>query len=167
MTTEEEQHKEIYTQFGAAAARASIFEQCLSSILLFLAKFSGQVLSGEDYDKLQADLERKPLGPLLNSVRAAVAIPPEVEKYLKEAHKRRNHLIHHFFRENAFEFTSEAGRTRLVKHLQESQAYIFVATKLANDFLMEHAGQIGITVDNIRAEAEEMRKQASESEQVA
>src|ERR1700737_238850 len=110
--TVEEQHKEVYAHFGAAAARASDFEIVLTNILFVNAKRSGRIVTEEDFEKMEMKLNksRKTLGPLITDVNAEVAIPDETKNAMSEALKRRNYLIHHFFRDKAFEFATEAGR---------------------------------------------------------
>jgi hypothetical protein len=158
----EEQHRDVYCHFGAAAARASEFEMVLTNILLLNAKRSGKVTTVEDFDALDAKLResKKTLGNLLKEVKLGTTLPGRTLGALGQALDCRNYLIHHFFRDKAFEFETEEGRTRLVNELREARDYIVVATRLANDLVQSMARDFGITPEAVQAEAEALRERA-------
>jgi hypothetical protein len=161
----EEQHKSVYAHFGAVAARVSAFESVLINILLGAAKKTGKITTDKEFDRLEKDLrESKTLGPLIKSVNARITVPKLTEEAMSEALKRRNYLMHHFFRDKAFEFETEAGRSKLLKELIEAHAYILVAKRLANELLMQIANEFGIGIADIEAQVENLRRKARETE---
>jgi hypothetical protein len=163
----EKQHKDVYAHFGAVAGRVAALEMVLTQMVLLNAKRNGKVTTDEDFENMEAALQNsQTLGRLIKTVNAQVALPDLTEQVMGEALMRRNFLMHHFFRERAFEFETEAGRKRLVKELMEAHAYVLVATKLASDLCLNMAADFGITIEDIETEAERLREAARKSEQL-
>jgi hypothetical protein len=157
----EEEHKEVYAQFGAVAARASQFETLLVCMLLAIKKGKGELPTTEQYEELETRLQNsKTLGGLLSDVKTVVTMTPAAEVLLAESLRRRNYLMHHFFRERAFEFVTTEGRQQLVAELKETHAYFLIAVRSAEAILLEIARQSGITMEAIAEEAERMRQEA-------
>src|SRR4051794_27853457 len=101
--------------FGLAAARASLFEMVLVSILLAIKKGKGEITTPEEFEQFQEQLQKKTtFGILIKDVKAVVPITPDAETVVTEALNRRNFLMHHFFRDRAFAFSTAEGRKQLI-----------------------------------------------------
>jgi hypothetical protein len=170
MSPEQEQieaeHKEVYAQFGAVAGRVAAFEASLIMILLLDAKRSGKATTPENFDTIEQELEdrKTTLGQILGKVKSAVTVPADVENLMNEALKRRNRLMHSFFRDNASEFATAQGRQRMLDQLKEAHAYMLAAYRLVDDFCRRWAAQYGITPEAVAAEAEALREAARTAE---
>ncbi len=105
------------------------------------------------------------LGSLIKDAKAAVAIPDMTEKVMNEALRLRNDLTHNFFRDKAFEFSTEAGRKRMVVELQRTEATVLTADRMVSDLGMKLARYLGITLEDINAAAEYLRQKARRCEQ--
>jgi hypothetical protein len=163
--TLEDEHREVYVHFGAVAARVSAFETVLMNILLVVAHRGGKVTTDAVLDELDQKLHNsKTLGQLIGDVEKEVPIEDEVKKLMGDALKRRNFLMHRFFRERAFAFETTAGRKRMVDELKEAHAYVLVATKFAHQLAMDIGNHFGMTPKAIEGEAGRMRREAREAD---
>jgi hypothetical protein len=161
----EDEHREVYLHFGAVVARVSAFETVLQNILLMVAKRSGKAATDAELDELEEKLQNsKTLGQLIGDVVTEVPIEDQVKKLMADALKRRNFLMHRFFRVRAFAFETAAGRKRMVEELKEAHAYIFVATNFAEQLGMDIGKHFGITPEAVAEEAERMRRREREAD---
>ncbi len=167
MATEEEQYKGVLTHFGAAACRVSSFEAILTNVLLLHARLGGKAPTANDLDKMEEEYQKKKysLGALIRDAKAAVAVPDMTEKVMNEALRLRNYLMHNFFRDKAFEISTESGRKRMVAELQKTEATVLTADRMVTELGMKLAQHLGITLEGINAEAERLRQEAMRSEQ--
>jgi hypothetical protein len=161
VTREEEQHRDVYARFGAAAARASAFERNLTNILLLEARLAGRAPNAEDLDRIEEELQKKKatLGTLIKAVKEAIDVPDLTIRIMNLALERRNYLIHQFLHDKAFEFSTDAGCERMIKELLEIEATLLAADRKVDEIGMQLAGKIGITLATINEEAEEFRRQ--------
>jgi hypothetical protein len=83
-----------------------------------------------------------------------------IEEIMGRAVEKRNFLIHHFFRERAFEFVTASGRQRMIAELQETQDAVCLAEKLTNSLCLALASKIGIAPLHVEAEVERLRREA-------
>jgi hypothetical protein len=160
MGTEEEQHRDVYAQFGAVACRVASFETILANILLLHARLTGKAPTADDLERMEEEFQQKryTLGAFIKEVRAAVPVPEQTERLMKEALDRRNYLMHSFFRDKALEFVTEAGRARMMEELRLTEATVLTADKLTTKLALELARHLGITLETIAAEVEQMRR---------
>jgi transcriptional regulator with XRE-family HTH domain len=157
--TEEEEHKEIFTHFGLAAFWGQHLETTLTIILIANGRLRGTATTREEIDALETGLE-KPLGPLVQKVRAAVQLPEQTVEMINTGVEKRNFLIHRFFRERNLHFKTPAGRQQLLMELRQIQAIICAANKLARELLEGPMKVLGITPETLEAELQEMRREA-------
>jgi hypothetical protein len=167
MPPEEEQYKDVLTHFGAAACRVSSLETNLTNVLLLSARLGGNAPTANDLDKMEEEYQKKKysLGALISDAKAAVAVPDMTEKVMSDALRLRNYLMHNFFRDKAFEFSTEAGRKRMVGELQKTEATVLIADRMMTDLGMKLADHLGISLEDVNAEAERLRQEARKPEQ--
>lgn len=160
MDSDEEQHKEVYAYFGHAAYWSQCLETTLVNLLICDGKLRGEAQTAEVMDALEATLQKLPLGPLIKKVSAQVDLPADTEEHIRRALPHRNFLMHHFFRERAWEFATEAGRRRMLEELREIQATLCVADKAADTLLLALVRLLGITPEWLDAEYKAMLHEA-------
>jgi transcriptional regulator with XRE-family HTH domain len=167
MSTEEERYKEVLAHFGAAACRVSSLETNLTNVLLLSARLGGKAPTANDLDKIEDEYQKKKytLGAFIRDAKAAVAVPDMTERVMNDAVRLRNYLMHNFFRDKAFEFSTEAGRKRMVGELQKTEAKVLTADRMMTDLGMKLAEHLGITLEDVNKEAERLRQEARKSEQ--
>ena len=156
---DDEEHKEVCAQFGLAAFLGNALESTLGCILMGRGKIQGTATTPEQLEALETVLNKDTLGSLVRKVRAGVQLSEDTERIVVFALQRRNFLIHHFFRELAFDMDSNAGRRKLITELQEIQGVILAANKLADDLLQGLAKLLNITPTMLAAEVEDLRRQ--------
>ncbi len=126
MTTEAVTIDDVYAAFGRAADTAQALEVDAGNVALaMLAAFVKQPEENEDDKQLARavldEVNSKTLGALLKSVAKMTSLDAETDAHLKNALKRRNYLMHHFFPTHNFAINSAEGRAAMVGELDEIQ----------------------------------------------
>ena len=67
MDAEEQEHKEVYAHFGAAAARLQTLDTILTNILMVNAHIRGPDITAEELEDLEESLQKRTLGQLLTA----------------------------------------------------------------------------------------------------
>lgn len=163
----EEQSKDVCAGFGAVAVRVASFESNLTNILLLNARLNGRAPTEQDLDMIEEELHKKKvtLGGLIRKVAKEIVIPAPIQQLIDDALDRRNHLMHRFFYENAFEFETGKGRLKMLEDLKMTEAVVLSADKLTTTLTMDLAKHLGITSEVVRAEADALRQSMRQSEQ--
>jgi hypothetical protein len=165
LDAEDEEYRDVFTRFGLAAYRVQCLETLLISFLLLDARLNGTAPTVADVEALEVFLQKKKtLGVLISDLRKRVSLPARAEEIMGLAVDKRNFLIHHFFRERAFEFATDAGRKRMLDELRETQAVVYLAEGAAKDLCLALAKVIGLTPEHIEAEVERLRQESISAE---
>lgn len=131
---EGEHVREVFAYFGRAYYVAGVLETGLAIALLqinFLARVRDQYLADQgksfdraayeaEFDRFIEDQHAQTLGNLIKRVSALPDLSDDLKARLREAKKRRDFLSHHYFRERAVEFSSRAGRDKMIVELHET-----------------------------------------------
>ncbi len=80
---------------------------------------SSQELTAEEYDDTLTQLSRRTLGGLISRLKKSFEVPPAFAFRLDEALKLRNWLTHHYFADRAEAFQTPAGRSEMIRELDE------------------------------------------------
>lgn len=135
---EDEQVKETFAYFGRAAYMANVLEQALMNVLMFLEfikqkkiQFNGKKASEIDYEKYNSEFDdfmthkfKLTMGELGKKIKELSVFDDELNRRIYEATKKRNFLLHNFWREESDSMLSEEGRIKLIEDLDE-YSYIF------------------------------------------
>jgi hypothetical protein len=126
MMTESATIDDVYATFGRAADGAQALEVDAGNVALAtLAVFIKRRDENEDDNRLVRavldDLNSRTLGALLKIVKKITNLDVETDARLRDALKRRNYLMHHFFPTHNFAIYSAEGRTEMVGELAEIQ----------------------------------------------
>lgn len=127
MDQEEEHVKIVYAHFGLAVYLGQVLEHGVINALLVvdLAPRARQIATKETWgdlvDAFFADRFKETLGRLIRRLNQFSEVSPALESTLKEALNERNRLVHHFFRDHAENFMSEAGRNSMITELERSR----------------------------------------------
>lgn len=118
----------LCAEFGLAVYLAQCLEHGIVNALLLtdLVPHQGKtVRSAEEWSsKVDAFLDQKfehTLGRMIRELQNVTSVPAELETLLSEALRKRNWLVHHYFRERAEHFVSASGRDRMIGELEEVQ----------------------------------------------
>jgi hypothetical protein len=69
------------------------------------------------FDAFTAARYKRPLGTLVGELRDKGGLNKQLAQKVNEVVERRNHLTHHFWRQNAEKFVSRKGRDELIDEL--------------------------------------------------
>ncbi|PCJ29302.1 MAG: hypothetical protein COA99_19575 [Moraxellaceae bacterium] len=123
---------ELYADFGMAAEKAQVLEiEAGNVVLSFVSMFvDPKTISSEDkvvYKKLVDEVDRKTLGNLLRKIRNIVEFDPSYEEVISEALRKRNYLVHGFFKTHNFAIFDETGQIEMRKELSDISKQMDVA----------------------------------------
>ncbi len=127
------QVKEVFAYFGRAYYEAGVLEAGLAIALMqidFLGRIRDQYLADQgksfdrahyetEFDRFMENQHAQTLGNLIKRVSALPDLSGSLKERLREAKKRRDFLGHHYFRERAVEFSTRAGRDKMIAELHE------------------------------------------------
>lgn len=166
---EGEHVKEVFAYFGRAIYAASCVETGITHALLYLdylasveEDFRRTKGLGFDQKKYQSDfdafMERHfalTLGNLIKRLNDLASMDSELKDRILAAKRRRDFLVHHFWRERAVEFATRNGRSMMIDELDKDG----VTFEMLNDDIVEATKPareaIGITDENLNAYTEE------------
>ena len=133
MTQPENLHQ-LYAEFGMAAEKAQVLELEAGNVVLSFVALTvdPKNISHTDkagYKKLIDEVDRKTLGNLLRQVRKIVEFDSSSEEIISEALRKRNYLVHSFFKTHNFAIFDEEGRIKMRKELSDISEQMDIAHK--------------------------------------
>jgi len=131
---------ELYAQFGRTAEMAQVMEIEAGNLALAYALivFDVNNLTKEQklfLKSLSEDVNRRTFGYLVNIMKDSMNIDQTIQEAIESALKKRNYLVHRFFRNHNFAIHSIEGRERMSEELSE----------LYNSFSFAHTVLHGMT----------------------
>jgi len=152
---ENEHCKEVYAHAGLALYFAQVLEHGVVNAMLFARMPEYEKVTRAELDAFLAKQFEKTLGAMLKAMRRYVTVPPDVEKLLNEALRKRNRLTHEFFREFAEHFMNAKGRDEMLAWLQDAESMFQRANTELKSLTTQIREKYGITEEAI---AKEMAK---------
>ncbi|MCP4985924.1 MAG: hypothetical protein GY928_07610 [Colwellia sp.] len=133
MTQSENLHQ-LYADFGMAAEKAQVLELEAGNVVLSFVALTvdPKNISPADkagYKKLIDEVDRKTLGNLLRQIRKIVEFDSSSEEIISEALRKRNYLVHGFFKTHNFAIFDEEGRIKMRKELSGISEQMDIAHK--------------------------------------
>ena len=161
-----EHQKTVYAHFGLAIYMSQVLEHGLANALLVLdiVPRASAVATPESWpEKVDSFYDaqfKRTLGSLIHRMRELTLVPAELEQVLKQALETRNWLSHHYFRERAMDFLSEAGRDRMTAELEEARDLFDAADKALDAVVRPIRQRYGYSEEILAKLEEEMFKEA-------
>lgn len=151
--------KETFAHFGRAMYAASVFEAGLAISLMTLDFLRTEAVrlrkagrAAFDRAKYEADFDAfmkrqhaQSLGNLIRGLSKAVDLSPDLKSLIDQAKIRRDFLAHHFFRERAVEFASQAGRVAMIEELERDHDLFEEADRAIDALVRPHRAALGMT----------------------
>lgn len=110
--------KEVYAFAGLALYCGQVFEKGLVNLLMVLHAEKADITKAQ-YDDVFTKYDSEALGKLLRKAKGRYRFSREDIDFFKEVNDIRNHLVHHFFAENAGAFlTGDIGFKKMIEELQ-------------------------------------------------
>ncbi len=168
----EEQTKEVYAQFGLAVYLVQVLEHAIVEAMVYLDLIPSKARKVPDaaawaktFDEFMEGHFKQTLGRLIQTLAALTTISPDLNELLTESLRRRNWLMHSYFRERAEKFMTELGRDSMLSELQEIQG-LFDRTEKALDRAMAPIRQrYGFTDDRLSAYYDEYLRKVRDDDQ--
>ncbi|MFD6818964.1 hypothetical protein ACFWC5_01190 [Streptomyces sp. NPDC060085] len=154
-------HKTVYALFGLAIYKANVLEHTLVNTLamakLITAEEQGERLIRDPWAQGFKDM----MGKLIRRAESHVSAYPEVVDDLTNSLKRRNFLVHHFWRERIQEMITESSRATLCADLK-ADCRLFTQTdeRLTERVFDPLARKRGITPEMVEAQYAKERREA-------
>lgn len=128
--TDESDHiKEVYARYGLALYHAQVLEHGIVNSLTILSLLPSRRHFAESQDEwgLLVDefMDRnfeKSMGQMITALRAVTTVPDDLEGLFRQALKKRNWLVHDFFRERVKDFLDSAGRDKMLAEVDGCRA---------------------------------------------
>ncbi len=92
------------------------------------------------------------MGRMMKKLRDVTPVGSELENLLRDALRRRNWLIHDFFRERATEFMSSAGREQMLHEVDECRDLFQTADRRLEAVVAPLRRKAGITDELLERE---------------
>jgi hypothetical protein len=143
----------IMLELGKALYLCQAFEGTLVFLLSLISHEAG---SAEDSAFTAAiDLySEKTLGQLLKLLGARIELPEELTKPLRSGWESRNVIVHRFIHEHIARFMNAKGRVEVLKVLADHKRIVKCADVIANRVLDLYLEKYGLTVGDLKANAD-------------
>ncbi|MFB7775831.1 hypothetical protein [Streptomyces bauhiniae] len=154
-------HKTVYALFGLAIYKANCLEHSLVNALaltkMITAREQGEQLIRDPWTQGFKDM----MGKLIKRVEPYTSAYPEVVDDLTRSLKRRNDLVHNFWRERIQEMISETGRTRLCADLKSDCRLLTQTDERFSERVLDPIMEsMGITAEAVEAQYAKERREA-------
>ncbi|MFE6157090.1 hypothetical protein [Streptomyces sp. NPDC057889] len=154
-------HKTLYALFGLAIYKANVLEHSLVNALaltkLVTAREQGEQLMRDPWAQGFKDM----MGKLIKRVEAHTSAYPEVGNDLTRSLRRRNDLVHNFWRERIQETITEASRAKLCADLKtDCQLFTQTDERFSERVLSPIMAKIGVTPEDVEAQYLKERREA-------
>ena len=153
---ESAQIREVSARFGLAMYRAQCLERQLAIIMATKYGPGPTRITREEFDALQEGLFRRTLGQLVSEIGKLVEVNEDEKEQLKDALKKRNWLVHHYFWDRAVMFQSESGRASMISELQEIAEYFQALDEIYTNRTRVWGETVGITQLSIDEDKERL-----------
>ena len=121
---EDEQHKELYAQFGLCIYFFQVLEHQLINMILLSAKEKNLILSQTDYDAFFYSYSDKAMGTLQRKVIELYNLPENDQLKLENIRKKRNYFVHNYFKNHSENFSSVSKRLKMLNEFIETREQI-------------------------------------------
>jgi len=176
LTEEQAEIRDVHAYFGRAMHSASCVETGLT-IALMQAELMAQTYGRSKrerkaptreqweamFDHYMAQQEQLTLGVLIPRIRSVLKLGGQVYGLLDESLKRRNFLVHVFFRDNAAEWSHHAGRQGMIDQLDKDNDLFEATDQAVQAAVAPVLAKIGIDADKMKAEVERIMEREIET----
>lgn len=160
---EGEHVKEVYARFGLAVYYAQVLEHGLVNALVILDLIPSRrhrARSSEEWGaEVDAFMDRHfeaTMGRMMKNLRDVTQVGADLENLLRDALKKRNWLVHDYFRERASEFMSSAGREQMLREVDECRDLFQAADQGLEGIVAPLRSKAGITDELLEREYQRM-----------
>ncbi|MCM3128812.1 MULTISPECIES: hypothetical protein [unclassified Paenibacillus] len=140
-----EHSKELFSYYGLAVYYSQALEQQLVNLLVLMKLTQGKVSPEEELTSLYYKKLGNSLGQLVNEIQHNFAFTEEESTLLNNIWKKRNYIVHDYFKERILETFSSEGRSQMIEELIEfkdqaqnlEQKLLYYTKELLNSLELE------------------------------
>lgn len=140
-----EHSKELFSYYGLAVYYSQALEQQLVNLLVLMKLTQGKVSPEEELTSLYYKKLGNSLGQLVNEIQHNFAFTEEESALLNNIWKKRNYIVHDYFKERILETFSSEGRSQMIAELIEfkdqaqnlEQKLLYYTRELLNSLELE------------------------------
>lgn len=159
---EGDQHLEVYAWAGLALYYAQVLEQGVICLILSARAVDGTLARDfATWDDAFDAHAGKTLGALLNVLRQYVELPTGIEARSQEALKRRNYLVHHYFKERVAGFVTLPGRQAMLTELAELARLFDEVDGQLTELMFRFGAHFGLTPEQVELEMVKWQAEAA------
>lgn len=162
-----EQVKEVYARFGLAIYFAQVLEHGIINALVILDLIPSRRHLARSADEWGSEVDafmdrhfQATMGRMMRNLRDTTQVDDDLEQLLSEALRKRNWLVHDFFRERATEFMSSPGREQMISEVDGCRDLFQSADKRLEATVVPLRRRAGLTDELLAREYERMQKEA-------
>lgn len=144
--------RDTFASFGLAIFLCQSIETNLSNSLVAYGKLTGEAITMAQFDALEENLQKKTMGTLLAKVREVVALDIKAEEILGCALQKRNSLIHHYFRERAYDWYRQSSFEAMRKEISEMVDGLELASSVGEAIHEALSKACGVTAEHVHHE---------------
>jgi len=162
-----EQVKEVYAKFGLAVYFAQVLEHGIVNALVILDLIPSSRHLARSADEWGSEVDafmdrhfQATMGRMMKNLRDITQVDDDLEQLLREALRKRNWLVHDFFRERATEFMSSPGQEQMISEIDGCRDLFESADKRLEATVAPLRRKAGLTDELLAREYERMQKEA-------
>lgn len=154
--------KHVYACAGICLYHAHCFEGALCGLLLSESRASGTVVTAEQWEVMDSELDKLTCGQLIAKLKSRVRIDGNGQTLLGRALHLRNDIAHHFFYRHGAAILNRTGRRTIVAELARNAQLLHYAGGFTHQITYRIYRLCGISEDVledlVRQQTEELRK---------
>lgn len=151
--------KEVYAFTGLALYTSNLVESSLINLAVVLRLDRVKAINRQVFDATFENLEAKTLGQLLKAARSLTTVPVQVNSLLEKTLRKRNYLVHGFFREHAGNITHDSGTRLMIEELRSMIALFQETDKLVTPIYLSLWKKYGVDEALIERELAAMKSE--------
>ncbi len=159
--------KEVYARFGLAVYFAQVLEHGIVNALVILDLVPSRrhlALCADDWEReVDGFMDRHfqaTMGRLMKNLRDTTKVGDDLEQLLSEALRKRNWLVHDFFRERVSEFMTSQGREQMIAEVDACRDLFQSADMRLGEIVAPLRRKAGLTDELLAMEYERLLKEA-------
>jgi len=158
---ENKQTKTVYASFGVAVYWAQVLEKQYAGMLIVSRLVKKKPKSLEEQVEIVEKVEnsRNTMGQFLGEVKQVYDLPDELNEELGQVLKKRNYLVHHYFKENIQKCYSDAGRREMMKYFSDFIDEVKQVDEQLVPLSKKYVQQLGITEEMLSQIMKEMQNE--------
>jgi hypothetical protein len=161
--------KEVYARFGLAVYFAQVLEHGIVNALVILDLVPSRrhlALCAVDWEReVDGFMNRHfqaTMGRMMKNLRDTTKVDDDLEHFLSEALRKRNWLVHDFFRERAHELMSSHGKKQMIAEIDACRDLFQSADVRLGEIVAPLRRKAGLTDELLAMEYERLMHEARE-----